>query len=392
MLAVISLNFDPATSLFGMSLRLETLALAGTIFIALVLAALVSGRSRAVVADSDGAGGSVGPRLRRDDLILIGFGAVPGAVIGGRLGYALIHYDYYSTNPNAILDPGQGGLALTLSVVLGTMTAIAVAGLLAAPVRRWLDIAAVPVLIGLGLGKLAMVLGGSGQGSYSDASWATSYAGPGPWNTFNPTFSAVPSQAIEGALVLAVAALVLAVPFALRFRIRRWWRIARPGLAPQRHWGPFTGGRRYLTVIGLWAIVRFAVEFTWRDARVLGPLVADQLVLLPIATFALLGPPVGFTARRLRASGARRLADRRVAREKKKAEAAEAAERAAAAATEAARQAEIARVADAELAAAEAAEQAASADKPRLDPVPSDEVAVKQPQTESQVASSPESA
>ena len=305
MLAAIRLDFDPSTTVFGLSIRLETLALAGVIFLVVLLAALASGRSRVSVSPADGVAVAEMPKLRRDDLILMAFGAVPGAVVGGRLGYALVHLDYYRAYPKAITDPGQGGFDLTLGVVVGTLTAIAVARLLAAPVGRWLSVASIPVLLGLGLGKLTMVLGGAGQGSYSGASWATSYAGSGPWGSLNPNYPAAPSQAIEGCLVLAVAILVLFVPFALRLQVRRWWRVVYPGLAPRRQWSALTGGRRYMTVLGLWAIVRFAAAFTWRDARVLGPFGADQLILLLVAGVALVGPAVPVASRRVPAASRR---------------------------------------------------------------------------------------
>ena len=338
MLAAIRLDFDPSTTVFGLSIRLETLALAGVIFLVVLLAALASGRSRVSVSPADGVAVAEMPKLRRDDLILMAFGAVPGAVVGGRLGYALIHFDYYSATPKAITDPGQGGFDLTLAVVVGTLTAIAVARLLAAPVGRWLSVASIPVLLGLGLGKWTMVLGGAGQGSYSDASWATSYIGPGPWGSINPSFPAVPSQAIEGGLVLAVAILVLLVPFLLRLRIRCWWRIVRPGLAPRHDWGALAGGRRFMTVIGLWALARFVAAFTWRDARVLGPFGADQLILLSVAAVALVGQLVPGAVRglrvawaALRAAWAARRAARGAAKARKAAEAAEAPTAAAAA-------------------------------------------------------------
>jgi prolipoprotein diacylglyceryltransferase len=316
-LAVVRLDFDPSTLVFGLSMRLETLAFAGVILLVLVLAALSAGRSRPVGATLDGAAGEVGLKLRRDDLILIAFGAVPGAVVGGRLGYALVHFDYYSANPRAIADPGQGGFGLTLAVVLGTLTAIAVARLLGAPVGRWLGVASIPVLLGLGLGKLAMVLGGTGQGSYSGASWATSYVGPGPWGSTNPSFPAMPSQAIEGGLVLALVVVVLVLPFVLRLRIRRWRSIARPGLAPRKQWAFLTGGRRFLTVLGLWALLRFAAAFTWRDARVVGPLVAEQLVLLLLAAVALFGQAAAGPIRRALVVSAASRAARRAARAEK---------------------------------------------------------------------------
>jgi len=123
-LAAIRLDFDPSTTVFGLSIRLETLALAGVILLALIVAALASGRVRVAAAPADGVDVPDEPKLRRDDLILIAFGAVPGAVLGGRLGYALVHFDYYAANPKAVTDPGQGGFDLTLAVAVGTLTAL----------------------------------------------------------------------------------------------------------------------------------------------------------------------------------------------------------------------------------------------------------------------------
>jgi hypothetical protein len=316
--AAIRLDFDPSASVLGMSVRLETLALAGVIFLVLLLAALRSPISRVLIgwfmggplpglllfldSDSQPDDQASGPKLRHDDLILIAFGAIPGAVVGGRLDYALIHLDYYKADPGALIDPGRGGFGLTLAVVLGTLTAIAVARLLAAPIDRWLGVASVPVLLGLGLGKLTMALGGAGQGSYSGAWWATSYVRTGVWGSINPTFPALPSQVIEGGLVLAVMVLVVVLPLLLRLRLRRWRVAVRPALAPRRDWPFLIGGRRYLTVVGLWAVARFAAAFTWRDARVLGPLVAEQLVLLIVAVGALCGPASARATRRARAA------------------------------------------------------------------------------------------
>ena len=233
-------------------------------------------------------------RLRRDDLILIAFGVVPGAIVGGRLGYGLIHLDYYRANPSALTDPGQGGLALTLAVLFGTLSGLAVARLLAAPIGRWLGVAGIPVLLGLGLGKLAMVAGGDGQGIYSDSSWATSFAGPGPWGSANAGYSAFPSQILEGGLVLLAAAIVAGLPFLLRIRVRRWQRVVRPGWSPRRERPLLSGWRGFVTILALWAVARFVAAFTWRDAHVFGALCVEQLLLLGLLAMlavALLTPP-----------------------------------------------------------------------------------------------------
>jgi prolipoprotein diacylglyceryltransferase len=298
-LAAVSFNFNPSTAILGLSVRLETLALAGVVFLVLVLAALSSGRAARGPAGAGADEAPSLPKLRRDDLILIAFGAVPGAVLGARLGYVLIHFDYYATDPLAIVDPAKGGFELTMAVVMGTLSAIAVARLLAAPVARWLGVAGIPVLLGLGLGKLAMALGGVGQGAYSSASWATRYPGDGPWGSTNPGYAAIPSQLVEGGAVLAVTVLVLILPFMLRLRLIDWGRILRPDLAPRRSWPLLAGRNRYLTALSLWAVVRLIVASTWREARVLGPFVAEQLLIVAMTLAVFFGPAAVKKVRRL---------------------------------------------------------------------------------------------
>jgi prolipoprotein diacylglyceryltransferase len=310
-LAVIRLDFDPAVNWLGLTVRLETLAIAAAVFVGITLAGIGAGRMQARLdrlGTSDDAERQ--PRLRRDDLILIAFGAVPGAVVGGRLGYGLIHLDYYQANPAALADPGQGSLALTAGVLLGVLGALGVARLLAAPIGRWLHVASVPLLVGLGLSKFAMVLGGAGQGQYSDSSWATSYVRPGPWDSFNPGLSALPSQALEGCLVLLVALLILIVPVFARFRLRRRRRIVWPGWAPRRDWVALSGGRRFVTALCLWALARILAAFTWRDAQVFGPFGTEQLILLAIVGTCVAWFVLAWIDRRLGAARAVRRARR----------------------------------------------------------------------------------
>ncbi len=201
--AVILLNFDPYLRIGGQAVRWDALAVAAAGFLALVVAGLAAGRYRMDPGD--------GRPLRRDDLLFIVLGIVPGAVIGGRLDYLLVHLDYYQANPTLAVDPSSGSLGLTGAVVLGTITGLFVASLLEAPIGRWLDVAAPALVLALGLGKLAQVLGGSGQGVLSTVSWATAYVGPGPWGVLGPELPAHPAQVYEslGDGLLLVALLVL---------------------------------------------------------------------------------------------------------------------------------------------------------------------------------------
>ncbi len=285
LLAAIVFGFDPYLRLGDRAVRWETLGIAAAVLVGIVATALIAGRTPGhdqwIGEEELPEEEREGPwHLRRDDLLFILLGAVPGAVVLGRLGYGLLHVDYYGTRLRALLDPGQGSMELTLAVVGGTLTAVYVAALLDAPVGRWLHVAIAPLLLVLGLGKAAQALGGSGQGEATAAAWATAYAPPGPWGSPGAEIPAHPAQLYEAAMTAAVLLLVVA--------------LAR--LTPLRR----ADGRLYLVGVGLWALGRGFVASTWRDANVLGPLNAEQLICLVVAA-ALLGAAVATTGARRRA-------------------------------------------------------------------------------------------
>ena len=245
-IAVITLDFDPVLQLGDVTVRWQSIALAVTIFVSLCVAALFARR-----------GG-----LRADDLLFIAVGIVPGAVVGGRLGAVLDHADYYRQFPGAILDPGQGTLTLSLAVAGGTLSGAIIARLLGTPVRRWLHLAALPVLLGIGAGKLGMVLSAAGQGVPSELTWATAYVGPGPWSTLAPEIPSNPAQVYEAIVALAVLA-ILASTYAI---------------------GVFREptGRAFFIGIAAWAFGRVVVGLVWRDVPVLGPFGVEQLLTLAV--------------------------------------------------------------------------------------------------------------
>jgi prolipoprotein diacylglyceryltransferase len=262
-LAVIALDFEPVVRYGDNAVRLETIALAVTILVALLAAAAIARRTP---VDGPETTDPIGPndptpRLHLDDLIVLVLAIIPGAVAGGRLGYALLHLDYYAAHPSSIVDPGQGSLELSLAVIGGALTGTYAARLIDVRVGRWLDVAALPLLLGIGLGKAAMALGGRGQGSLSDAAWATSYVGDRAWASLAPAIPSQPSQLYE-----AIATLVLL----LALGVVLWHR-------------PFAqNGLVFLVALGGWAVVRAVVATTWRDTPVIGPLLAEQLICLAI--------------------------------------------------------------------------------------------------------------
>ena len=266
--ALIAFTFPATVTVAGLTVRWETLAGAGAVLLALLFAAVVARRTpvdpssptHAPSPDPEDDGPN---RLRADDLLYIAVAALPGAVIGGRIGYALIHLDYFGAHPDALVDVSRGGLELATSVVGGTITASVVAMLLGAPLGRWLHALALPLLLLLGLLKVAMLLGGSGQGLPTDVSLATRYVGEGPWGSLAPDIASWPSQAMEALATLLAGGLA-------------WWLMAL-GFFRQRN------GAAFFLAVGLWATARAMVAATWRDPAVLGSLSAPQLLAIGIA-------------------------------------------------------------------------------------------------------------
>jgi phosphatidylglycerol:prolipoprotein diacylglycerol transferase len=263
-LTAITLTFDPVLLLGETaSIRWETVGLAIVLFAGLVLAVRIGS-----VTPAEGTGQG-GPGLRIDDFVFVVVGAVPGAIVGGRLGYVLDHLDYYRAYPAAIIDPAQGGFTLTLAVPLGILTGAVIARLLGASVGRWMHAVAPALLFVLAASKLVAVLGATGQGAPSDLDWATAYVGPGPWGSLAAEVPSHPSQVYEAILI----ALVILVLFVLS---------RTPAFARR-------DGAALFAALGLWAAARFLVAYTWRDPAVAGPLRMEQVLSLGVGVVAALG-------------------------------------------------------------------------------------------------------
>jgi phosphatidylglycerol---prolipoprotein diacylglyceryl transferase len=268
-IAMIAFDFDPLLRLGDSGIRLETLGLAGAVFAGLILAALIARQTPAEGRHTPAWARGDDEHLRRDDLLFIVLGVVPGAVVGGRIGYVLLHLDYYGIHGSAIWDPSQGGLELGLGVLFGLITGAYVARLLEAPVGRWLHAATGPVFLAIALGELARVLGGSGQGASTDSAWATAYTSAGPWGSLAPAIPAHPAQ-VYGAIVAVVALVIVGILRVL---------------------GAFGSqdGSSFFVGLLVWAIGRAVVSTTWRDDPALGPVPMGGVLALGVALAAVGG-------------------------------------------------------------------------------------------------------
>ena len=258
MLASIAFDFDPWLTVGPLEVRWQAVALGIAIGAALIVFGLTLRRQE--------------PRVPTADIVFAVLGAIPGAVVGARLVHVLGFADVYAAQPVAALDLGRGSLSLVGAVAGGVLTGSYVVRLLGYRPARWLDAAAVPLLLGIGLGKLAMLLGGSGLGLASDAPWAVLFRGDG-WVSALADIPSQPSQFYEGLWCLVGAAI-------LSFLV---------AVAPERWPG---SGRRFLAAICWWLCGRVVIAYTWRDDRlVFGAFGAEQLFTFLLLIAALVTLP-----------------------------------------------------------------------------------------------------
>jgi len=307
LLAVITLDFDPLLPIAGLTIRWQTIGVTFALLIALAVAALMAPDVRAQrpffrrrradlrtqYPDAPQVAGSPvepsGHSLRLDDMLLIIAGTVPGAVVGGRIVHGLVYWDAYAAAPQKLLDPLVGSLSLLGAVLGGLAGAIYVARLIGAPVGRWASAAAVPLLLALGLGKIAQVLGGSGQGLPFDGPWAVAFAGSGPWVSLAADVPSHPAQVYEGLWLL------LGIPIVLLLAGKRHKPLrVNPLVAWADRAAP--DGRLFGLAVGWFLLGRVLVGSTWRDEPVISLLNMEQL--LALAALAFLALRVGSRPRR----------------------------------------------------------------------------------------------
>lgn len=278
-LAVTTLAFDPLVDLAGWAIRWQTIALAGAVLVALIVAARAARRLSPAGLTA----------LRSDDLLFLAVATIPGAIVGGRIVHVLAFLDYYRLNPERIADPAHGSLSLLGAVVGGTLTAAYMASLLEVPTRRWADAAAVPLLVSVGLGKLSLLLGGEGQGSPWDGQWAVAFSGPGPWFSPAPAVPAHPAQLYEAAwAAFGIVVVLLLGAGAVARRLPGWlrqtgnWTAQREAKGDEVTPGRLRFGALFAAAFAWFLLGRIVVGFAWRDEPVVAALNAEQAMALAI--------------------------------------------------------------------------------------------------------------
>lgn len=178
--------------------------------------------------------------------------ALAAALIGARLGYALLHWHEFTDNLLTVLAVWEGGLSLLGAITLGAPAAILAARVHHVPVGPTLDAAAVGLALAQAVGRLGCLAAGCAAGtpvtSGASAALLLSMELPDAAGVYAARF---PSPLVEA---LAEGALCL-----LLFQV--WRRTARLSDA----------GKVACAYLGLYGALRLLAEPLRADSTFVGP-------------------------------------------------------------------------------------------------------------------------
>ncbi len=181
---------------------------------------------------------------------------VIGALIGARLYYLALKWDYFLDQPREALNIRLGGLTVHGAIVGGLIALYVYCRWRDQRFLTWADIIAAAMPIGQAIGRWGNWANQEAFGTPTSRPWAVhidpQYRPPqySSFETFHPTFL------YESLLNLAIAAIL--IPIALRMPLSRFWR---------------EGDVVWIYMI-LYGSVRFLIERVRTDSLYIGPLPA----------------------------------------------------------------------------------------------------------------------
>lgn len=182
----------------------------------------------------------------------LGLVTLVSGLVGGRLGYVVLYWDFYLQNPLEILRLDHGGLVFYGGLGLGILMGLLYIRRSKLPMAKTVELMIPPLVLAHALGRIGCFLNGCCYGKFTDLPWGVAFP--------PETLHRHPTQLYEFAalLLLFVGLTVLG----------------------RRNFKEWTVPILYGLLYGTW---RFFIEFVRGDnPQVLWGLTVFQLVSLPI--------------------------------------------------------------------------------------------------------------
>ena len=217
-----------------------------------------------------------------DDAYALALVGIPSGIIGARLLFVAEAWDYYGSNPGDIIRITEGGISIWGAILGGVGGALAFGLWKGYPAARGLDLAALGLILGQGIGRLGDLVNGEHLAKATDLPWGVIYTHPdSPAFVHSLTVGAHhPATTYE----MIGDFLILALLFVVLFRV--FWH--RPGLT-------------FCVYIVGYAVMRFLLTYLRIDSSdtVLLDLKVPQLVAvlvvlgsLPVIWYFAKQPPI----------------------------------------------------------------------------------------------------
>jgi phosphatidylglycerol---prolipoprotein diacylglyceryl transferase len=194
--------------------------------------------------------------LRADAIFDIAIVSIIAGVIGARLYFVMLEWDYYGQNLLQILNIPRGGLSIHGAIVAGVAAIIIMTWRMKQPVLSWLDVAAPAVALGQAIGRWGNYANQEAFGTPTDRPWGIEIRPENRPAEFADATHFHPTFFYESVLNLANAALLTFL--IVRFSGEKWMR-AGDILAV------------YLITYGL---IRLPLEWLRTDSLFIGPMPA----------------------------------------------------------------------------------------------------------------------
>lgn len=198
------------------------------------------------------------------DMALMG---IVWGLVGGRVGWILWDWGYYSAHPREMLNLRAGGLTILGGIVLPIVALIVYFKRKGVEPRNVLDTFAAPLLLGMAIGRLGCVAHGCCYGNVCDPHFPLALTYPqGVIEAGLPAGPRYPSQLFETFSDLALMGIVI-------------WMLPRI---------KFAGQAIFLMLTG-YGVIRFFNEMTRGDIKYIGPITIAQWVAVGMFVVGILG-------------------------------------------------------------------------------------------------------
>jgi phosphatidylglycerol:prolipoprotein diacylglycerol transferase len=213
-----------------------------------------------------------------DDTFSVAMWGVIGAIVGARLFHVVDQWDFYARDPLAIIKVNEGGLAIYGTIVGGPIAGALYAWRKGLNVARLADIAAPPLILGMGIGRIGDVINGEHHGAHAQGfPLAVVYTNPNTLGEIGiPAHLAVGYELVMDLLIFGF--LVWLARGIVRAADGKWhfnWQPRYP-----------RDGMLFWTNLCLYSLGRFVIEFYRQDTPFAFGLAQAQLLSVLIAMFA----------------------------------------------------------------------------------------------------------